>query len=684
MKNKICKMSYLLFSKIYVYIIKDRLLFIIVMSLRFRSIPYLLSQYAWVAFLALFAWISFLIPYRNKTGDIISNTNYKSFNHSQIPGIFTHLSDVHIDHLQPEKSYFFDQAISLIINTIKPDFNVITGDLANNYPNIDGITYSRQQPDDIRIYEKLSQRLRDKYLVIENDGNHDALAIYSYETKRKQSKIYENLTLDDYHMSIHSVDINGRNYTFITLNQFNFPTAHAPLFYYAHSSTSFYDKLESLIDQIPEENEIIVTNHFPYFVWRFGAKSSSGKTFQQILKNKKIGFFLNGHLHPAKPLFMHYHGLLEIVGCDLTDHKKFSVAIIDNGRLSYHPIDLIQTRENSSFAFITNPLPDELLSNHQIFNEKNTWIRVIVYSNKEPSIYSSVYPNVLDNEKLSCRRIDDESGSLRFWLCETELNVNEYGKYRMNLTGDVEQTLSFTIDESLPSYKEDIYAPLNTIVVRYEVYLALIWFFLLIITFPFVHVPKHVTSNFEMWIEYDTSESMWIYSIFFGFLAVKSRIDRLPNLIRYSLFIVVLWPFCMPLVFMTIEKHFGFVWTWGFVCNGAHYAVWGQYFALMYLTGFVLPITLLFSALAISLPLRWTFLIDLCPMLYCLYYDYDELFNKDLIRASNIIGTVFSMYSFTLVYFFILMIVWRGFWRKGLKEVSLIPSTALLDNQSRE
>ena len=30
------------------------------------------------------------------------------------------------------------------------------------------------------------------------------------------------------------------------------------------------------------------------------------------------------------------------------------------------------------------------------------------------------------------------------------------------------------------------------------------------------------------------------------------------------------------------------------------------------------------------------------------------------------------------------MIVWRCYWKKGLKEISLIPSTALLDNESHD
>lgn len=364
-----------------------------------------------------------MLPHKNSTGPIISNSKYEPFNHTQIPAIFTHLSDIHIDHFQPDKSFYFDQAISLIINRLKPDFNILTGDFANNFPSNDGIiAYSRQQHKDIEIYEKLSQRLRDNSPMIENDGNHDAFAIYNYETKRNQAKMYQNKTLQEYRISIHSFDINGRNYTFIALNPYNFPSPHSPFLFYAHPPKEFYDLLEKTIDQIPEENEIIITDHFPYLLWKFGPKSSSGKTFHDILKNKKIGFFLNGHLHTPDPFYMHYNGLLEIVGSDLKEHQKFSLAVIDNGRLSYHPITLTETREDTVFSFITNPLPDYLLSNHQIFNEKETYVRMIIYKNEEPLIKVSVYPNVFENHQLTCKKTFDKNGDLRFWLCETDLH----------------------------------------------------------------------------------------------------------------------------------------------------------------------------------------------------------------------------------------------------------------------
>lgn len=649
-----------------------------------KSIPYLFSQYVWLIILAFFACIPFFIPRKTATGQINSYKNNIPFNRYQIPVVFAHLSDVHVDHAYEYPNNIFNQSISLIIDRIKTDFNIITGDLANNFGGKKIPKYGRQYPEDIHIYETLSKRLRDYSPVIEIDGNHDLFGIYNYDRKQNQSTIYKDHNFTEYRISTHTFDINGRDYTFIALNPFNFPAPHPPFLYFSHPSKDFFDLLEKTIEQVPEENEIIIMDHFPYHQWKFGPKSSTGKTFQDILNNKRIGYFFNGHLHPPNPLYVHHNGVLEIVGSDLLEHQKFSVAIIDNGRLSYHPISVTETKEDTPLAFITNPLPNALLSDHQVFNEKDTFIRMIVYSKEEPDLKASVYPNVFENNQLNCSQINDQNDGFRFWLCETELSIQNYGKYTLNISGLVSKSIEFTIDENIQSYKENVFKPLLSYVVQYHVQLGLIWIFLLIILTPFIHVPVFWKNKFEMWIEGQSFESMWTYSILFGFLAVKNRIERLPNLIRYSLFVAAIWPFCLPILFTTIEGHFGFVWTWGFVCNGAHFGFWGQMFALVYLVGFLLPIVLLFSALAISLPLRWTLFIDLIPTIVCLYYDIRYIFIEWCNESSGALGAAFSLYSLTLLYFYTLMIIWRCFWKKGLKEVSLIPSTALLDNESRE
>lgn len=651
----------------------------------FKSIPYLFSQYVWIMILAFFACIPFLLPHQNK-GSIKSLENYNKFNQSQVPVVFTHISDVHIDHINSNPAYYFNKTIDLITNVIKPEFNVITGDLANNFPGSHIPIYGRQQPSDIKMYTAYSEPLKNAFPVFEVDGNHDVFGIYDYQTKHNQSDYYKSQNLSQYQLSVYSYLIHNRNYTFIGLNPFDFPSPHPPLLYNARPTKELLDQLEKTVQTVKEENqndvEIVIFNHFPYFEWKFGPRSSTGKNFNQIIKESDISLFLDGHLHPNEPQFMRHDGFLEIVGCDLLEHQKFSVAVIDNGRFSYHTIDL--KKDDEVLAFVTNPVPDELLSNHQIFNEKVTAVRVIVYSKEddEPSLTATVSNGVLNDDQLLCSKTFLNE-SFRFWLCQTELKIENEGTYNLNINGTVERSFDFTISSDVKCFSEKVYEPSSSFVIQYQVQLALIWFFLFIILFPFIRAPENMKCKFDMWIHEQSYESMWLYSIFLGFLAVKSRIERLPKLIRYSLFIFCIWPLCLPTVFVTIDHKFGFVWTWGFVCKGQHFDIWGQMFSLMYLSVFLLPIVILFSALSLSLPLRWTLIPEVFLTLICLCFDVYILL-RWCNESGGHLGASFSLFSITLVYFYTLMIVWRCYWKKGLKEISLIPSTALLDNESHD
>ena len=70
-----------------------------------------------------------------------------------------------------------------------------------------------------------------------------------------------------------------------------------------------------------------------------GFQSSKGNSFEKIIQNKKIKY---------------------------------------NGRHVYHPMKLYKEERN---IFITHPIPLEEISSHQIFNKKNTYIRVILKEN---------------------------------------------------------------------------------------------------------------------------------------------------------------------------------------------------------------------------------------------------------------------------------------------------------------
>lgn len=215
--------------------------------------------------LAFFACIPFLLPHQNK-GSIKSLENYNKFDQSQVPVVFTHISDVHIDHINSNPAYYFNKTIDLITNVIKPEFNVITGDLANNFPGSHIPIYGRQQPSDIKMYTAYSEPLKNAFPVFEVDGNHDVFGIYDYQTKHNQSDYYKSQSLSQYQLSVYSYLIHNRNYTFIGLNPFDFPSPHPPLLYNARPTKELLDQLEKTVQTVKEENqndvEIVIFNHF--------------------------------------------------------------------------------------------------------------------------------------------------------------------------------------------------------------------------------------------------------------------------------------------------------------------------------------------------------------------------------------------------------------------------------------
>lgn len=634
---------------------------------QFHAIEYLVSQYVWIIILGIFSCIPFFLKYTQETGKISSSNFSKPFNDSMIPTVFTHLSDIHVNHLNPTFGDNFNQLISFLTDTIKPDFNIITGDLVDNFkPPVKIPKYGTQQPDDYNQYLTFSKSLKQQAPLLEVDGNHDLFGVFSYYTKLKQN---ESQTIEDYFVSTSSFEIQGQNYTFIKMNPFDFPSPHPPYLQYAKSNQNFLNQLYSTIQNIPKDHKIVLLNHYPYHYWKFLSKSQK-KTFEDVCKDFRIFLFLDGHLHPENPYVLHHHNFLEIVGSDLFEHHKFSLGFFDNGRFSYHTLELKNNMTN--LAFITNPVETRFLTSHQIFNERNTWFRMVVYQNESPNIQAV---NLTDDDaitNLTCSKKE------KFWLCQAPLNL-EFGVHKVSVTGDVNKTIKFIINDHIDSYSENIYEPFTSQTVAYQVQLGLIWAFLLIILCPFLPLSSNLSLKYHLWINGQSKENMIPFSIFLGFLAVKMRIPLLPKSIRYCLFVACLWPFVLPLEFNSIQGRPAVVWTWGFICQTAHYDLWGQMLALMYFTFILLPVTLMFSALVVSSPIRWTLAVDLIPPIGCAIVNL-YIGVKYCNESGGMIGAIFSP-AFTIapIFFYILMIIWRTKWKDGLKSISIIPSVALLD-----
>lgn len=640
----------------------------------FKYGAYILSQYVWIIIYLLVPFLCFiLVPHKNNTGEIYSlNSEITPFNKSQIPVVFMHLTDLHINHVINSTIINFNSAAK-IINQIKPNFNIITGDLADNFPSDSKPRYGYQIPQDFEMYKNVLRLISD-FPRIEMDGNHDLFGVFDYNSKKS---VDPKPSFSEYRVSSTSYLIGRKNYTFITMNPFIFPSPHPPFIFYAHPSTEFLDRLEEVLSSIPKENEIIALSHFPMYLWNFGHKSSRKFGFNQIMKSGRIKLFINGHLHPDKPCIQHHkdpnnpnrNGLLEIVGADLRQHHKIAICVIDNERFSYHSIDVTSEQK---LAFITNPLPDEILSSHQIFNEKNTFLRVISYQEEKPTILAS---GDVQGE-LECNKTDT------FWLCQTPMNL-EYGKHSITLTGDLKQTIHFTIGDHIPSFKEDVYQFYTSRYIIYYVLLSILYALLAFIIIPFP-VHKQFEEKYELWINGVDPENtgMWLLSIFGGFYCVKMRISNLPIVLRVFLLIALIWPLFLPIMWMSIQGHFGFIWLWGFVCDWTfRHGVWAQYLTLTYLTFILLPITLLCSMLYVTSHFHWTIIPELIVQLIAILADI-YLFLRFCNEASGMARALLSpSFVFTPLFFYIGLIIWRICSKKGIKDDNNVVITQALLNE---
>lgn len=627
----------------------------------FRYGAYLTSQYAWVLILGSILCIQFFLPANHDTGIIHSKTTFGRFSSSSLPTIISHLTDIHINHNVPESKNRLVKSLE-ILKRIQPDLNIITGDQSDNFGSDHMPRYGDQRPEDFDLYKNLTKLFKH----IEIDGNHDLFGVYDYKSKKK---LNSSEVIDDYYISVHDFEIQSKNYSFVLMNPYHFPSPHPPLLFYAHTTTHFLDLLELAIKNIPETNEIIALSHFPVYHYFGGEKSTQDNSFQSIITSGRIGFFISGHLHINTPSYQHHGPLLEIVGSDLTSHKKMALIIIDNERLSYHPIDTTQITESTILGFVTNPLENEVLSNHQIFNEINTYLRVVVYSPVEPNITASGAVN----GRLNCTKH-------KFWLCQKEMNL-DFGHHSITLNGDMNKTIDFTVANSIPSYKEPIYQKETALVYPYFIQMAVLYCFLAIIIIP-IKISSIFVDRYQLWItNVNDNVYWWLFSIFAGFIAVKIRIQSLPWFFKIALLVALIWPLCLPTLFITIEGHIGIVWTWGYICDGIqHYGVWGQYLTLFYLAAILLPLTLLCSTVAVSNPCHWSFIFDLLFQMIGLFAIV-ILFLRFANEATGMARSFLSPMFFIIpAFFYISTIVWRFYIKKSLGDTrNIILTQALID-----
>jgi hypothetical protein len=454
---------------------------------------------------------------------------------------------------------------------------IVTGDLANNFARELIPQYGTQFREDFDIYLKMT---KDRLLKV--GGNHDFFGVYAFDSEESVYARHKKWTEDEMLLSIEKVEIGGEMFSLILGNAVHFPAPHPPLQAWVRATVRFLNLLEDALDRADPNSTIVFCAHFPFNYWKLHKQSKKGRTIEEILTDGRVKLFLTGHVHPAEPVFLHHGAMMEVLGADLKGHRKMGVLTVDNGRIGYHSVKV----EEPSLVFVTNPVDKNHLFLGQVFNEANTSLRLIAFTEEAPD----VRVNGSVQGRLSCSRTP------AFWLCSCPLGLPP-GDHSVQFHGDFNSTLDFIIANKTRPLLERVY--FGSYVKQIYISIIALFVLLLVISTP-CHFSGTTEKRYLAWIadKPEADRSFWLFSFVLGFISARMRIAQLPRVMQWSLFLLVFAPLCCPLVITSIEGHIGGIWIFGHICGGhADFYVAGGLLVLFYQVVILLPLVVVYSAI---------------------------------------------------------------------------------------
>ena len=572
-------------------------------------IAYYISQYSWI--LLPFFLISYSIIFPEKTNSIVIQAQKeKSFDPSQDPLIFGHISDTHISIYDKNTVKSFENQIQYF-NSIKPSFILHTGDIVDNYDTKHSYPhYGDQIVDNWMLYKQISEK--SNVPIIESFGNHDMFGIKNILNSNviKYSNTFNSSNvekLDDF--VVHSFQIHNQN--IIVINPFTFPTAHPPLVFFQNLSTKVLNMIENEVSKHPKS---LILSHYP-LVMLNSQYFSSKKQFKDIIGDQNVRSYFSGHTHPKEVQIYHYGtGGIEFIAPTSFFAQKFGVVTLDNEALIWSLSDIT----NPLKGVISYPPPKSQISHNNNFNEKNIELRIIMFSGMEDlkiDISGSVTGTLNFSRKLP------NGASLYTYPLHLE-----NGDYNLKFSGDFEGNLEFVIKEKYLMEGKKITYPMKRC--RYLlVSLPIIWIFLILITFvsPYkIGMIEYFCGNTEIDIENSISTNRkpsLLFLFFFGFLIVRTRFQKIPAHLKILVFFFVLYPIALPLMFFRTEGELAFVMVYGYFIHGQyHPAMFTAFYTFMYLIFVCYPMIIMCSSFGVN---NWSIYqsLDILVAVGCIFAD---------------------------------------------------------------
>ena len=554
-------------------------------STSIKSCALLMSEVSHLILIIIIILIGIIFPSHHKAVTYYSKSSNISWNSTADPLIFTHLSDIHITFLNDLKKY---EDLFKAAKNLNASFHLLTGDLVDNYQKKNFPKVGKQTMKDWKIYKYLLDNILYNETIIDNSGNHDMFGVIS-PLRRKYgfldvSKSFSRFNTESLNkFMVKTITIEGIN--FILINPYKFPTVHPPYGFYPQTSKKLLDLLENEINKF---DSCYILTHFPvdFFWWE---KSSKGHTFGKIMKNKKVHYIFSGHTHPKRYQIVHHeYGGLEFIGTSTKTSNTFGIVTIDNGRLVYNKVKY--GNKKASKCYMTHPIPIEQIASPQIFNERNSEIRIISY---DEYIDNNLTVSGDFNGKIEYKRTLKNGAK----LYSMSLNVTKAGEYKIIVNGhNCVIQRRFYIGEKYKTGNEKKIMSKAFFRLLY-VSAILISFFLFIIVLPI----KIINLRFiDDWIcGLNNKKCYWIQVICISPLILNYRINiNTPLYFRIILFFFFIYSLILPIHFFEpIEGYVGF----SFMCyiyikNKTIFEQWSIFFNIFYYWGVISPCALVVSS----------------------------------------------------------------------------------------
>ena len=543
-------------------------------------------QFSWMIPLVLFVLYSVFYPARQMFYTIRSKNHV--FNYSEDPLVFSHVTDVHISAYEPLK-IVNSRALFKELMFYRTNFTLFTGDLVDSYPKQNWPRIGKQVHKDWLLWKHLLDVEAPGLDYIDIPGNHDLFGIYEPFSRHMNYIDYSNTftresikSMEDFWVRV----VNKSGLNFVLVNTYRFPTIHPPYLNWPYPTRKMLDHLESVLTNV---GKCYVAVHCPVDNHWSIVKSSSGKSFSQLMKSDNILAIFSGHFHPDHVLIEHHSQYnVEYIGVAAFQFRGFGLCSIDNEQFVYHSIYFDSFRK---YIFVTYPVPYDQLSSRHTFNTNEGRIRVIVYGSKNMIIRVSGAVN-------GDLKFERELGNM---VCLYSIDYNlEDGFHRINVycEGDyntINTSVLFFIGsnctnggEIKPTYSRTIFFARLTLI---PVFLSTLY----------IIFSADIKGALPKTTDHIHPQQFSYLCLHHGLQAMRLRFASLPRKMRLPFIFSFVYPLLFPMhIFEPIEGHIGWS-SFIYVVIGRHiyFDDWSTHFLFFYYTFTFFPLLCLASSITL-------------------------------------------------------------------------------------